>query len=109
MAQKIDTYGDFKTSVVEPDYEDFKADKSNLRKAWHCAGSLFHFHDWVYKAHKITIDAKYTYKDDKGVIKPVTSHEHFANSLGQKHTDFQLIRGIANVMPIAFLQIRQRP
>jgi hypothetical protein len=96
MAQKIDTYGDFKTSVVEPDYEDFKADKSNLRKAWHCAGSLFHLHDWVYEKHNASIDAKYTYKDDSGVNQRVTRVEHFANSLGQGHPNFQLVRGIAN-------------
>jgi hypothetical protein len=96
MAQKIDTYGDFKTSVVEQDYDDFKADKSNLRKAWHCAGSLFHLHEWVYETHKVSIDAKYTYKYDRGTIQPVTSASHFANSLGQAQPNFQLIRGIAN-------------
>jgi hypothetical protein len=96
MAQKIDTYGNFKTSVVEPDYEEFKADKSNLRRAWHCAGSLFHLHDWVYQTRKTSIETKYTYKDDHGIDQPVTKVEHFANSLGQTHPNFQLIRGIAN-------------
>jgi hypothetical protein len=67
MAQGIDTYEDFKTSVAEPDFQEFMADKGNLRKAWHCAGSLFHLHDWVYGAHKTSIDAKYTYKDDGGL------------------------------------------
>ena len=96
MAQGIDTYEDFKTSVAEPNFQEFMAGKDNLRKAWHCAGSLFHLHDWVYGAHKTSIDAKYTYKDDGGITQPVTRVEHFANSLGQAHPDFQLIREIAN-------------
>jgi hypothetical protein len=34
MAQKIDTYQDFLREIVEPDLNDFLADKSNLRRAW---------------------------------------------------------------------------
>src|SRR4029078_6241328 len=64
--------------------------------AWHCAGSLFHMTDWVYKAHEPTINAHYTYVDDHGVPKPVSDVKHFANSLGQQHHNFQLIRGIAS-------------
>jgi hypothetical protein len=93
---RIDTHREFRRSVVEPDFRDFVADKGDLRKAWHCAGSLFHLHDWVYAAHKSSIDAKYTFVDDKGQTQPVSCAAHFANSLGQKHPDFQLIRGIAN-------------
>ena len=33
-------------------------DKGDLRKAWHCAGPLFHLHDWVYAKHKASIDGK---------------------------------------------------
>jgi hypothetical protein len=96
MVFRIDTYQDFKTLVVEPDFQEFMADRGNLRKAWHCAGSLFHLHDWVYEAHKASIDAKYTFVDDRGHTQQVSCAPHFANSLGQKHPDFQLMRGIAN-------------
>jgi hypothetical protein len=63
MVQMIDTYKDFMSKVVEPDFNEFVADKVNLRRAWHCAGSLFHLHDWVYAAHKASIDIKYKFTD----------------------------------------------
>jgi hypothetical protein len=97
MVQKIDTYKDFKREVVDPDFREFMDNKADLRKAWHCAASLFHLHDWVYAAHKASIDAKYTYVDDKGHTRPVSCASHFANSLGQAHQEFELIRGIANL------------
>jgi hypothetical protein len=94
--EKIDTYLKFKALVVDVDFNDFIGDKGNLRKAWHCAGSLFHLHDWVYQTHKSTIDSKYKFVDDQGRSKPVSRVEHFANALGQTFKEFQLIRGIAN-------------
>jgi hypothetical protein len=96
MIQRIATYTDFKSSVVETDFHEFMTDRGNLRKAWHCAGSLFHLHDWVYAAHKSSIDAKYTFVDDSGPTLRVSHSIEFANSLGQSHPDFQLVRGIAN-------------
>lgn len=96
MVQKIDTYQDFMREIVEPDLGDFLADKSNLRRAWQCAGSLFHLHDWVYATHKAAIDAKYTFLDRHGATQSASCNEHFANALGQLHPDFQLVRGIAN-------------
>ena len=94
--QSITTYTEFKQAVVEPDFRDFMSDQSNLRKAWHSAGSLFHLADWVYVAHKPTIDSKYKFVDDIGRTKFVSCPIEFANSLGQIHPEFQLIRGIAN-------------
>jgi hypothetical protein len=96
VAQKIDTYQDFLSEIVEPDFHDFFADKSNLRRAWQCAGSLFHLHDWVYEAHKTSIDAKYTFTTRQGATQSVSKNEHFANALGQLYPKFQLVRGIAN-------------
>ena len=94
--ERVDKYGEFKRSILEPDFRDFMADKGNLRKAWHCAGSLFHLHNWVYAARKSSIDAKYKFVDDGGQTQSVSRVEHFANALGQKYPDFQLMRGIAN-------------
>jgi hypothetical protein len=54
---KIDTYTKYKKLIVEPDLADFLAHRDDLRRVWHCAGSLFHLADWVYAAHKLTIDA----------------------------------------------------
>ena len=50
--ERIDTCTKFKQSIVERDFEAFMQDRGSLRKAWHCAGSLFHLADWVYAAHK---------------------------------------------------------
>jgi hypothetical protein len=94
--EQIDTYSKYKQQVVEPDFREFMAARGDLRKAWHCAGSLFHLHEWVYAAHKATIDAKYTFVDDNGSTRPVSCAVHFANFLGQTYPDFQLVRGIAN-------------
>ena len=80
---RIDTYSEFKRSVVEPDFREFMANKADLRKAWHCAGSLFHLHDWVYAAHKASIDSKYKFVGDDGERKPIACAAHFATSLGQ--------------------------
>jgi hypothetical protein len=96
MVGRIDTCTEFKRSVVEPDFHAFMADRGDLRKAWHCAGSLFHLHDWVYAAHKSSIDANYQFVDDDGQTKPVSRVSHFANALGRNYSEFQLIRGIAN-------------
>jgi hypothetical protein len=96
MVQKIDTYQDYLREIVEPDFRDFVGDKSNLRRAWQCAGSLFHLHDWVYAEHKTSIDAKYTFTNRQGTTESVSCNEYFANALGQLYPNFQLVRGIAN-------------
>jgi hypothetical protein len=92
----ITNYTEFRRFVVEPDFQEFMANRDDVRKAWHCAGSLFHLADWVYGAHKGGIDPKFTFVNDHGVTRPVSRIEDFATSLGQAHADFQLIRGIAN-------------
>jgi hypothetical protein len=107
MPQRIDTYTDFKREIVDVDFRDFMADDSGtLRKAWHCAGSLFHLHDWVYAAHKALIDAKYTFINDKKQTQAVSCASHFANSLGQQYPNFERIRGIANASKHSVLRPR---
>jgi hypothetical protein len=93
---KIDNYRAFKAAIVETDFQEFMAEKGSLRKAWHCAGSLFHLHDWVYQAQAKAIKAKFKFINDKKQKQRVSNASHFANSLGQAHADFELIRGIAN-------------
>ena len=92
----INTYTKYKHQIVEVDFNEFMAARGDLRKAWHCAGSLFHLHDWVYAGHNASIDAKYTFVNDKGRKQKVSCATHFANSLGQAEPKFQLILGIAN-------------
>jgi hypothetical protein len=96
LTDRIDTYQKFKDRIVQPDFDDFMKDRGDLRKAWYCAGSLFHLADWVYRKHKAAIDAKYQYIDDNGSTQSVSRVEDFATALGQKHPNFQLVRGVAN-------------
>jgi hypothetical protein len=86
----------FWREIVVPDYNDFGAAIDDLRRAFHCAISLFHLSDWVYVAHKAYINANFTYRDKNGVVQPVTDEKTFANALGQLHPDFDLVHGIAN-------------
>src|SRR5258708_549734 len=86
----------FWRDIVVPDYNDFAANIADLRRAFHCAISLFHLSDWVYVAHKAYIDANFTFHDKIDVARPVSDEKTFANALGQLHPDFDLIRGIAN-------------
>jgi hypothetical protein len=86
----------FWRDIIVPDYNDFTAKIDDLRRAFHCAISLFHLSDWVYAAHKPYIDAHFSHRDKNGVARPVSDAKTFANALGELHPDFDLIRGIAN-------------
>ena len=82
--------------MLEPDYRDFQASNGDLRKAFHCAGSLFHLADWLYWGNKTYVDANFTFKDKSGATQPVTDEKSFANALRDLCSDFELMRGIAN-------------
>jgi hypothetical protein len=94
--QKIDDYKKYWNEVVIPDYDEFFADLDNLRKAFHCAGSLFHMADWLYWGNQGYIDANFTWLDGNGVAQPVKDERAFANAVRDLHPDFELIRNIAN-------------
>jgi hypothetical protein len=96
MQEKIDDYRKYWAKIVEPDYKEFQASNGDLRKAFHCAGSLFHMADWLYWGNKAYIDANFSFKDKKAKTQPVTDERSFANALRGLHPDFELIRGIAN-------------
>jgi len=44
----ISSARDFWIKVAQPDYEDFRDNPANLRKAFHAAMSLYHVVDWVW-------------------------------------------------------------
>lgn len=95
MMTAIADYKAFKTEIVDSDFADFQRNPGNLRAAFHCAISLFHLGDWVYAAHKPTIDAGFTFTT--GAQKnPVRDEKMFANALADINPDFELIRGVAN-------------
>lgn len=93
--KKITTYLEFKTEIVDKDFEEFVKNDGDVRAAFHCAISLFHLHDWVYRAHKAHIDATYTFLKN-GKPERVSKASEFANALSDRHADFELIRGVAN-------------
>jgi hypothetical protein len=94
--QKIDDYKKYWNEIAIPDYDDFVADLDNLRKAFHCAGSLFHMADWLYWGNKTYIEANFTWLDGNRVTQPVRDEKTFANAVRDLHPDFELIRNIAN-------------
>jgi hypothetical protein len=96
MPIKIDDHKKFWDEVVRPEYNEYMADVGDIRRAWHCATSLFHLADWVYHNNKAYIDANVTYTDKNGVLKRVRNEKSFANAVGSLCPEFELIRGIAN-------------
>jgi hypothetical protein len=93
---RVQDYQVFWRQIVEPDYKDFMAKIDDLRRAFHCAITLFHMSDWIYVSQKTYINANFTFKDKNGISRPVTCEKKFANAVGDLHPDFDLIRGIAN-------------
>jgi hypothetical protein len=74
--QKIDDYKKYWNEIVTPDYNDFLAELDNLRKAFHCANSLFHMADWLYWGNKDYIEVNFTWIDSNGVARPSETNKH---------------------------------
>jgi hypothetical protein len=96
MPTKIDDCKKYWNELVEPDYREFMAAIDDMRRAFHCASSLFHMADWLYWGNKAYIDANFTFRDKNGINQPVYDERSFANAIRDLHPDFELIRGIAN-------------
>ena len=98
MKTKIDDCKAYWTEIVEKDYEDFKVKQGDLRAAFHCAISLFHMADWLYKAKGLPYwqsqGMKFT--DRTGASIDVHDEKSFANAIATINPDFELVRGIAN-------------
>ena len=95
-SQRIETALEYWERIVKPDYEEICLQITDLRRAFHCAVSLFHLSDWLYVEHKAQINKEFTFKDVKGKVKQVSDEKEFANALAQLYPDFDLVRGIAN-------------
>ena len=102
LAERISDYKEFKRCVVAADFEDFMADRANLRKAWHCAGSLFHLADWVYAAHKSSIDVKYQYVTTKELRNPWRAWKISPTPLAKGTLIFSLFGGLQIHRNISF-------
>jgi hypothetical protein len=93
---RIDDYQSYWRNIATPDYNHFLRNDDDLRSAFHCAISLFHMHDWVYRAHRTQIEATFTYLDQHKRPQIVRDASNFANSISDAYSDFELIRGVAN-------------
>ncbi len=95
---KIDSCQKFWSEFVEPDFQDFRADQGNLRKAFHCAISLFHMSDWIYKAKGLAYwrSVPLVFVDRTGAQVLVHDGKSFANALVLIDPNFELVRNIAN-------------
>jgi hypothetical protein len=93
---QIDDYKKYWNEIVIPDYDEFFADLDNLRKAFHCAGSLFHMGDWLYHGNKAYIDAHFTWLDGNGAAQSVSDEKTFASAVRDLNPNFELVRNIAN-------------
>ena len=96
VTRELRTAGDYWSSMVEPDFNEHQADLADLRRALHCAESLNHVADWVYHTHEAAVCSAFSFKDRNGATQAVSDASTFANALEQQHSDFGLIRGIAN-------------
>ncbi len=68
---RVTTPREYFDGIVKPDYDDFRADTSNLRGAFHLANSLFNLRDWTFahfsKSGESTHDGQtYKFGGDEG-------------------------------------------
>jgi hypothetical protein len=81
--QKIASAREYFDDVVVPDFDDFIGDTTSLRKAFHCANSLFHLHDWVISEHPEAFQNCKTARD-------------LAKFLATQSSDFLIVKDLAN-------------
>jgi hypothetical protein len=95
---KIDDCKKYWGEFAEPDFADFHRDRGSVRKAFHCAISLFHMADWVYKEKGLPYwqSVGLQFNDRAGAKVNVYDDKSFANAIATINSDFELIRNIAN-------------
>ena len=98
--QQFDDAGDYWEGVFEPDYQDFLQAPDDLRRALHCAISLFHMADWVFHTHEAAVRAHF------GITAARDGEVEFATALEKLNSNFALIRGIVNAAK--HLKLRKR-
>jgi hypothetical protein len=98
VSTKIDNCKKYWNELVEPDYQEFQANQGDVRKAFHCAISLFHMADWVYKEKGLDYwsSAGLYFTDKTGAAIAVHDDKSFANALATIDPNFELVRNIAN-------------
>jgi hypothetical protein len=95
---KIDDCKKYWNGIVEPDYQEFQANQGDVRKPFHCAITLFHMADWLYKEKGLqywkSVGLQFT--DKTGTAVAVYDDKSFANALATIDPNFELVRNIAN-------------
>lgn len=86
MTESISTPVQYWINMVGMDLVDFSNNEDDLRRAFHCAISLYHMHDWIFVAHKQQVMALFD----------VTDERQFSEKLRKQHKSFELIARIAN-------------
>jgi hypothetical protein len=92
---RVETARDFKTIVVDADYDAYKADPLNLRLAYHLALSLFHLKDWTHLQY--SNDPRWPLKKKKA----------YQKALEKRCPEFGYMRDLANAVRHA--EITQDP
>ena len=98
MKTKIDDCKKYWDEFVEPDFQDYVAQQGDLRRAFHCAISLFHMADWIYKEKGLPYwqSAGLQFTDRTGAQVTVHDDRSFGNAIAKIDPNFELIRNIAN-------------
>ena len=94
---KVETAAAFKRVVVDKDYQDYKSEPTNLRRAYHLALGLFHLRDWTFWEH--SGDRNWAHQN-KGA---------YQTYLEQQCQDFGYIRDLANAVKHAELDPKKKP
>jgi hypothetical protein len=64
MVDVLDTAKKYYAEVLKPQYDEFLSSPATFRNAFNLAGSLFHFHEWLYEDYKpqLSLWQKASYK-----------------------------------------------
>jgi hypothetical protein len=57
--QVIDSAEKYYAEILEPQYREFFKNPATLLSAFNLAGALFHFHEWIYEYHKISLETHF--------------------------------------------------
>jgi len=65
ITKKVETAPEFKSAVVDRDYEEYKKNPTCLRLAYHLALGLLHLRDWTFEEHSGSDRWPYKFKEER--------------------------------------------
>lgn len=87
ITTSLTTATEFWEQMAQPDYQDFEADTTDLRKAVHAASSLYHLYEWVFRQYEATPSM---------VFGCTNSSDLRAHLVANECPDFGLLRDLAD-------------